>query len=81
MFPRSTTTRLAQLQPPDGARNCFPGFRKPRTVRSVVSSLDASDLSALAIVFLASEKACGINGIVMFVDGGTDALLNTEKVY
>ena len=36
---------------------------------------------ALAIVFLASEKACGINGIVMFVDGGTDALLNTEKVY
>ena len=27
---------------------------------------------ALAIVFLASEKACGINGIVMFVDGGTD---------
>ena len=45
IFPRSTTTRLAQLQPPDGARNCFPGFRKPRTVRSVVSSLDASDLS------------------------------------
>ena len=36
---------------------------------------------ALAIVFLASEKACGINGIVLFVDGGTDALLNTEKVY
>ena len=36
---------------------------------------------ALAIVFLDSEKACGINGIVMFVDGGTDALLNTEKVY
>lgn len=36
---------------------------------------------ALAIIFLASEKACGINGIILFVDGGTDALLNTEKVY
>lgn len=36
---------------------------------------------ASAIIFLASHEACGINGIVMFVDGGTDALLNTEKVY
>lgn len=36
---------------------------------------------AQAIVFLASPAACGVNGIVMFVDGGTDALLNTEKVY
>ena len=36
---------------------------------------------AYAIVFLASPQACGINGIVMFVDGGTDALLNAEKVY
>ncbi|MCC8082457.1 MAG: SDR family oxidoreductase [Lachnospiraceae bacterium] len=36
---------------------------------------------AYAIVFLASSEACGINGIVMFVDGGTDALLNAEKVY
>lgn len=36
---------------------------------------------ASAIVFLASEEARGINGIILFVDGGTDALLNTEKVY
>lgn len=36
---------------------------------------------ASAIVFLSSKEAIGINGNVMFVDGGTDALLNTEKVY
>lgn len=36
---------------------------------------------ASVIVFLSSEDARGVNGNVMFVDGGTDALLNTEKVY
>lgn len=36
---------------------------------------------ASVIVFLASDEAKGVNGNVMFVDGGTDALLNTEKVY
>lgn len=36
---------------------------------------------ASAIVFLASPDARGINGVILFVDGGTDALLNTEKVY
>ena len=36
---------------------------------------------ASVIVFLSSEEAQGINGNIMFVDGGTDALLNTEKVY
>ena len=36
---------------------------------------------ASAIVFLLSEAARGINGIILFVDGGTDALLNAEKVY
>lgn len=36
---------------------------------------------AQAILFLASDEACGVNGNVMFVDGGTDALLNSEKVY
>ena len=33
------------------------------------------------IVFLASPLAHGVNGNIMFVDGGTDALLNSEKVY
>lgn len=36
---------------------------------------------AMSIVFLSSESAKGINGNVVFVDGGTDALLNSEKVY
>lgn len=36
---------------------------------------------AEAIIFLVSRKSSGINGNVIFVDGGTDALLNSEKVY
>ena len=39
------------------------------------------DEIASAITFLVSPEARGVNGIIMFVDGGTDALLNTEKVY
>lgn len=42
--------------------------------------MDPVDI-ANVIVFLASPEAHGINGVVMFVDGGTDALLNSEKVY
>ncbi|MDE7323478.1 MAG: SDR family oxidoreductase [Lachnospiraceae bacterium] len=42
--------------------------------------MDASEI-AEAMIFLVSPKASGINGNVMFVDGGTDALLNSEKVY
>lgn len=42
--------------------------------------MDPEDISN-AIVFLASPEAHGVNGVVMFVDGGTDALLNSEKVY
>ncbi len=36
---------------------------------------------ATAMAFLASPESCGINGVVLFVDGGTDALVNSEKVY
>lgn len=36
---------------------------------------------AEVMVFLVSHKARGVNGNIMFVDGGTDALLNSEKVY
>lgn len=36
---------------------------------------------ANAIAFLASHEAHGVNGVILFVDGGTDALLNSEKVY
>lgn len=36
---------------------------------------------ANSMAFIASPQASGINGVVLFVDGGTDALLNSEKVY
>ncbi|MEF9972164.1 MAG: SDR family oxidoreductase, partial [Oscillospiraceae bacterium] len=42
--------------------------------------MDPQDI-ANAIAFLASPEAHGVNGVVFFVDGGTDALLNSEKVY
>ena len=43
--------------------------------------LMAPEEIAEAMVFLASDSARGVNGNIMFVDGGTDALLNSEKVY
>ena len=42
--------------------------------------MDSEEIASV-IVFLSSDEAKGVNGNVMFVDGGTDALLNTEKVY
>ena len=42
--------------------------------------MDPADIAS-SIVFLVSQQAHGINGIILFCDGGTDALLNTEKVY
>ena len=41
--------------------------------------LDAEEI-ANGIVFLVSKKASGVNGIVMFVDGGIDALMRSEQV-
>ncbi|PWG59559.1 SDR family oxidoreductase [Bifidobacterium catulorum] len=36
---------------------------------------------ANVIAFVASPEASGLNGVVLFADGGTDALLHSEKVY
>ena len=40
--------------------------------------LDAEEI-ANGIVFLVSKKASGINGEVLFVDGGIDALMHSER--
>ena len=40
--------------------------------------LDAGEI-ANGIVFLASKKASGINGTILFIDGGIDALLRSER--
>ncbi|MEE0435922.1 MAG: SDR family oxidoreductase [Peptococcaceae bacterium] len=40
--------------------------------------LDAEEI-ANAITFLGSKKASGINGVILFVDGGIDALLRSER--
>lgn len=40
--------------------------------------LDAQEI-ANGIVFLASKQASGINGSILFIDGGIDALLRSER--
>ncbi len=42
--------------------------------------MDPADIAS-SITFLVSQQAHGVNGIILFCDGGTDALLNSEKVY
>lgn len=44
------------------------------------SLMDPEEIGEV-MAFLVSPNARGINGNVVFVDGGTDALLNSEKVY
>lgn len=41
--------------------------------------LDAGEI-ANGIVFLSSPQASGINGVILFIDGGIDALLRSEQI-
>ena len=41
--------------------------------------LDASEV-ANVLVFLSTELASGVNGVILFADGGSDALLRSEKI-
>lgn len=53
----------------------------PIPVRYGSDALMDPEEIAESMGFLLSNKARGVNGIILFTDGGTDALLNSEKVY
>lgn len=53
----------------------------PIPVRYGSDALMDPEEIAESMKFLLSNCARGINGIILFTDGGTDALLNSEKVY
>ncbi|MBQ4283642.1 MAG: SDR family oxidoreductase [Lachnospira sp.] len=53
----------------------------PIPVRYGSDALMDPEEIAESMKFLLSKAARGVNGIILFTDGGTDALLNSEKVY
>lgn len=53
----------------------------PIPVRYGTDTLMDPNEIADSMKFLLSDAARGVNGVILFVDGGTDALLNAEKVY
>ncbi|MBQ4537142.1 MAG: SDR family oxidoreductase [Lachnospiraceae bacterium] len=53
----------------------------PIPVRYGSDALMDPEEIADSMKFLLSKQARGVNGIILFTDGGTDALLNSEKVY
>ncbi len=71
------TAMTAKLSPQE--RIAVMGLPIP-TLYGQEKLMDPADI-ACAIVFLVAQQAHGINGVILFCDGGTDALLNTEKVY
>ena len=64
----------------DRATAALAGLPIPINYQTGDQLLDPADI-ANVLVFLVSPAAYGVNGNIMFVDGGTDALLNSEKVY
>ncbi len=51
----------------------------PTNYRSGEPFMEPIDI-ANAMAFLVSSAAHGINGVALFVDGGTDALINTDRL-
>jgi len=64
----------------DRATAALAGLPIPINYQTGDQLLDPTDI-ANVLAFLVSPAAHGVNGNIMFVDGGTDALLNSEKVY
>ncbi len=71
------TAMTAQLS--GGAREAMMALPIP-TLYGQEKLMDAGDIAG-AITFLVSHQSNGVNGVVLFCDGGTDALLNSEKIY
>ena len=74
--PGNTTTPMTQGMT-DQQRNAALLIPIP-TRYGTKEFLDAEEI-ANGIVFLVSKKASGINGEVLFVDGGIDALMHSER--
>ncbi|MCD8117766.1 MAG: SDR family oxidoreductase [Oscillospiraceae bacterium] len=53
----------------------------PIPINYQTGGLMAPEDIANSVAFLVSPQAHGVNGVILFTDGGTDALLNPDKVY
>lgn len=74
--PGNTTTPMTQNMTPEQMEMAL--LIPIPTRYGTRSFLDAREI-ANGIVFLSSPLASGINGVILFVDGGIDALLRSER--
>ena len=74
--PGNTTTPMTQNMTPEQKESAL--LIPIPTRYGTKEFLDAEEI-ANSIIFLSSPMASGINGIILFVDGGIDALLRSER--
>ncbi len=74
--PGNTNTPMTQGMTPEQKNTAL--FTPIPTRYYQKEFLDAQEI-AHGILFLTSSKASGINGVVLFIDGGVDALLRSER--